>query len=220
MNTENLKKLAAEAALKHVETDSIVGVGTGSTVNYFIEALATIKNKIDGAVASSRGTTELLKTHGIRVYDLNNVYPLALYVDGADEINGHLQMIKGGGAALTQEKIVAAVAKQFICIADQSKKVDILGKFPVPIEVIPCARSHVGREITKLGGDPVYRQDTTTDNGNIIIDVWNLEILNPRELEQKINNIAGVVTNGIFAERPADVLLLGTNDGVEIYNHK
>lgn len=218
MDKEYLKKIAAEAAMDYVEPDSIVGVGTGSTVTHFITALGNNKNKIDGAVASSKVTAEQLKSCGIRVYDLNNVYPLALYVDGADEINDHLQMIKGGGAALTQEKIIAAAAKNFICIADQTKKVSILGKFPVPIEVIPQARSYVGRAIAELGGSPVYRQGVTTDNGNVILDVWNWEIINPRELEQQLNNITGVVTNGIFAQRPADILLLGTETGVKTFS--
>jgi ribose 5-phosphate isomerase A len=211
----NLKKIAAEAALEYIESDAIVGVGSGSTVDYFIEALAGIKNKIDGAVASSIATEQKLKAHGIHVYDLNSIYPLPIYIDGADEINEHLQMIKGGGGALTREKIIAQVAEKFICIADQSKKVDVLGKFPLPIEVIPMARSHVAREIVRTtGGKPVYREGFVTDNGNVILDVWGLKILQPKELEGTLNNITGVVTNGIFAMRPADMLLLGTEKGV------
>ena len=222
----NLKKIAAEAALEYIEQDAIVGVGSGSTVDYFIEALAGIKNKIDGAVASSIATEQKLKKHGIHVYDLNSVYPLPIYIDGADEINEHLQMIKGGGGCLTREKIIAQVAKKFICIADQTKKVDILGKFPLPIEVIPMARSHVAREIVGAtggsplhNGKPVYREGFITDNNNIILDVWGLKILQPTELERTLNNITGVVTNGIFAMRPADLLLLGTEQGVQIHPH-
>lgn len=208
---EKLKKIAAEAALEYIEPDAIVGVGSGSTVDYFIEALAGMKNKIDGAVASSITTERKLQERGIHVYDLNSVYPLPIYIDGADEINDHLQMIKGGKGCLTREKIIASAAEKFICIADQSKKVDLLGKFPVSIEVIPMARSYVARQIVALtDGRPVYREKFITDNNNVILDVWGLKILQPRELEYTLNNIAGVVTNGIFATRPADVLLLGT----------
>ncbi len=217
MSKDQQKQIAAEAAVKYIEPDSIVGVGTGSTVGYFIEALAKIKHKIDGAVASSIDTEKKLKAHGIQVYDLNSAGPIPVYIDGADEVNEHLQMIKGGGAALTREKIIAAASEKFICIADQSKKVPILGEFPLPVEVIPMARSYVAREIVKLGGSPVYREGVTTDNGNAILDVWHLKILEPQKLEQTLNNITGVVTNGLFAMRPADVLLLGTDDGVETY---
>ena len=212
---ENLKQKAAIAAIDHIKSDMIVGVGTGSTVNYFIEALGTIKARIDSAVSSSKESTKKLKALGISVYDLNSVNEVSIYVDGADEINHHLQMIKGGGGALTGEKIIAAVAKQFICIADESKYVKLLGKFPLPIEVIPMARGYVAREIVKLGGDPVYRDGYATDYGNIILDVHNLEILEPVDFENKLNLISGVVTNGIFAKRPADLLLLGTENGVK-----
>jgi ribose 5-phosphate isomerase A len=214
---ERQKQMAAEAAIQYIPQDSIIGVGTGSTVNYFINALAKIKRKIQGAVASSIDTENKLKSVGVPIYDLNNVDELPIYVDGADEINTELQMIKGGGAALTREKIVAAVSKKFICITDASKKVDILGAFPIPIEVISMARSYVGRELVKLGGYPVYRDGTQTDNGNIILDVWNLSVLQPTMLEQKLNNIAGIVTNGIFALRPADMLLLGTDEGIKVF---
>lgn len=211
----NLKQLAAEAAIKYLPKGSIIGVGTGSTINYFIDALASIKYSIAGAVASSKATTLKLQALNIPVLDLNSVSELEIYIDGADEINPNLQMIKGGGAALTGEKIVAAVAKKFICIADDSKKVVILGKFPLSIEVIPMARSYAAREIIKrIGGSPVYREGIITDNGNVILDVWNLEILEPIKTEQLINDIPGVVTNGLFAIRPADVLLLGTANGV------
>ncbi|HET8706517.1 MAG TPA: ribose-5-phosphate isomerase RpiA, partial [Pseudomonadales bacterium] len=191
------------------------GVGTGSTANFFIDALADIKHKIEGAVASSEATAQRLKKHGIPVFDLNSVSELPVYVDGADEADGYLALIKGGGGALTREKIVAAVADKFICIADQSKWVSVLGKFPLPVEVIPMARSYVAREIVKLGGDPVYREGFVTDNGNIILDVHNLVIAEPIKLEQQLNNIVGVVTNGLFAARGADVLLLGTAEGVK-----
>ncbi|MBN2689864.1 MAG: ribose-5-phosphate isomerase RpiA [Gammaproteobacteria bacterium] len=216
MQKNQLKQMAAEAAIEYVEAGSIVGVGSGSTIGFFIEVLGKIKNKIDGAVASSIVTEQKLKEVGIEVLDLNSVYPLSIYVDGADEINKHLQMIKGGGAALTREKICAAAAERFICIADSSKQVDILGEFPLPIEVIPMARSFVARELVKLGGKPVYREGVITDNGNVILDIWGLKILNPVELELKLNSIAGVVTNGIFAKRPADKLLLATENGVDI----
>ncbi len=219
MTQDELKQAVAKAAVDyvapHLEDSSVVGVGTGSTANYFIDYLAEYKNDFDGAVASSEATAERLKGHGIPVYDLNAVNELEFYVDGTDETNERLELIKGGGGALTREKIVAAVAKTFICIADDSKKVDILGDFPLPVEVIPMARSHVGREIVKLGGDPVYRDGFTTDNGNIIIDIHNLDISRPIVVEEKLNNIVGVVTNGLFARRPADLLLLGTSDGVK-----
>ncbi|EKD56334.1 MAG: Ribose 5-phosphate isomerase A [uncultured bacterium] len=214
MNHNQLKKIAAEAALKYIPENSVVGVGTGSTVNYFIDALLTIKHKIAGTVASSKVTAVKLKELGFTVIDPNSVDELSIYVDGADEVNNSLQMIKGGGAALTGEKIIAAIAKKFICIADISKKVQILGKFPLPVEVIPIARSYVARTMVKLGGFPVYREGVVTDYGNTILDIWNLEILEPAKLEQTINNIPGVVTNGLFAVKPADILLLGTEDGV------
>ena len=210
MNQNEMKQAAAEAAIAYVEDGSVVGVGTGSTADFFIAALGRIKHRIDGAVASSKGTAQKLKALGIAVYDLNGVKDLPVYVDGADEITQHLAMIKGGGGALTREKIVAAVARKFICIADQSKRVDVLGKFPLPVEVIPMARSYVAREIVKLGGQPAWRQGFTTDNGNLILDVHNLSITKPLELEAALNQIVGVVTNGLFARRGADVLLLGT----------
>jgi len=219
MNQDQLKQAVGQAAVDyiqpHLEDDSIIGVGTGSTANCFIDALAKIKHLFDGAVASSEATAERLKSHGIPVYDLNSVDSLEFYIDGADETNDKLQLIKGGGAALTREKIVAAVAKQFVCIADDSKWVNILGEFPLPVEVIPMARSHVARQIVALGGDPVYRQGVVTDNGNVILDVHNMQIINPVELEAQLNAIVGVVTNGLFAARPADVLLMGTADGVK-----
>lgn len=215
MTQDEMKKAAAWAALKYVEPDSIVGVGTGSTVNHFIDALATMKADIEGAVSSSEASTAKMKALGIPVFDLNSVDKLSIYVDGADEINDSMHMIKGGGAALTREKIVAAVADQFICIADSSKQVAILGEFPLPVEVIPMARSYVARELVKLGGDPVYREGVVTDNGNIILDVYNMKIMQPKELETKINAIVGVVTNGLFAHRGADVLLIGAEDGVK-----
>lgn len=199
----------AEAALSYIDDDIVVGVGTGSTVNFFIEKLAGIKNRIEGAVASSIASEELLKKHHIPVASLNSVNELAVYIDGADEVTKHLQMIKGGGGALTREKIIAAAAEKFICIVDDSKLVGVLGKFPLPVEVIPMAQSYVARELVKLGGQPVLRERFTTDNGNIILDVHNLTILKPAELEQILNNITGVVTNGLFAQRPADVLLVG-----------
>lgn len=214
MSQDALKKAAAEAALDYVQAGTIIGIGTGSTANHFIDALATVKHKIEGAVASSVASAERLKKHGIPVLSLNNVDDMALYVDGADEANRHLQLIKGGGGALTREKIVAAVAKKFVCIADESKLVDMLGSFPLPIEVIPMARSYVARQIVKMGGQPTLRDGFITDNGNIILDVRNLKIMEAAKLESELNNIPGVVTNGIFALRPADVLLLGTAQGV------
>jgi len=215
MPFNELKKIAAEAAIQYVTNDTIIGVGTGSTVHYFIEALVHLKSKIQGAVASSVATATKLKKHGIEVIDLNNVDTLTIYVDGTDEINSQLQMIKGGGGALTREKIIAAVAKKFICIADETKKVERLGEFPLPIEVIPMARSYVARELVKLGGAPKYRENYVTDNGNVMLDVWNLDITNAIALEKTLNNITGVVTNGLFALRPADILFLGTVDGVK-----
>ena len=210
-----MKKAAAKAALDYVEADTIIGIGTGSTANHFIDLLAGIKGRIEGTVASSVASAERLKKHGIPVFDLNAVGDLSLYVDGADESSHHLHLIKGGGGALTREKIVAAASKMFVCIADESKLVDVLGKFPLPVEVIPMARSYVARQIVKLGGQPVLREGFTTDNGNVILDVHNLKILNPVELEGKLNNIVGVVTNGLFAMRPADVLILGTPSGAK-----
>ncbi|GLS92299.1 ribose-5-phosphate isomerase A [Psychromonas marina] len=215
MTQDDKKKAAAYAALEYVEKDSIVGVGTGSTVNHFIDALATMKNEIEGAVSSSEASTQKLKEYGIEVFDLNSVSELSVYVDGADEINPYNHMIKGGGAALTREKIVSAVADKFICIVDDTKNVDILGDFPLPVEVIPMARSYVARELVKLGGDPVYREGVVTDNGNIILDVHNMKIAEPIKLETQINAIVGVVTNGLFASRAADVVLVGSADGVK-----
>ena len=214
MSTEDMKKRAAEAVLEYIEDNTVLGVGTGSTVGYFIDALARIKHRLDGVVSSSEATTRQLKACKIPVLDLNAAGPLPLYVDGADEVNHQLQMIKGGGGALTREKIIAAASELFICIADQTKRVDVLGTFPLPIEVIPMARSHVGRELLKRGGQPVLRENVVTDNGNLIIDVYNLRILEPAKLEAELNNIAGIVTVGLFALRPADVLLLGTEQGV------
>ncbi|WP_371373858.1 ribose-5-phosphate isomerase RpiA [Thalassotalea aquiviva] len=216
MTQDEMKKAAAIKALEFVEPDTIVGVGTGSTVNHFIDALATIKHTLVGAVSSSEASTQKLVEYGIEVFDLNSVDNLSVYVDGADEINNQMHMIKGGGAALTREKIVAAVADKFVCIADASKQVDVLGNFPLPVEVIPMARSYVAREIVKLGGDPVYREGVVTDNGNVILDVHNLHISDPVATETKLNAIVGVVTNGLFAERPADVLILGTENGAKI----
>ncbi|MCL4470790.1 MAG: ribose-5-phosphate isomerase RpiA [Sulfuricella sp.] len=214
MTQDELKQAVARAAIEHVPS-GIIGVGTGSTANHFIDELARIKGRIDGAVASSEATAQRLKSHGIPVLDLNAAGELEVYVDGADEITEHLHMIKGGGGALTREKIVAASSKKFVCIADGSKLVGMLGKFPLPVEVIPMAQSYVARELIKLGGQPVLRQGFTTDNGNIILDVHNLQIMNPVELETRINQITGVVTNGLFARRPADILLLGTDEGVK-----
>lgn len=219
MTQDELKQAVAAAAFDHIQKyltdDAVIGVGTGSTANLFIEELAKVKQKINATVASSEETARRLKAHGIPVYDLNSVNEVTVYIDGADETNEYLQLIKGGGAALTREKIIAAVAREFVCIADESKWVDVLGKFPLPVEVIPMARSHVGRQIVKLGGDPVYREGVVTDNGNIIIDVYNMSIVDPRKLEADLNQVVGVVTNGLFAHRPADLLLLGRNSGVE-----
>lgn len=216
MTQDELKQAVAKAAIAHVPEDCVVGVGTGSTANYFIAELGKIRQRLQGAVASSEATAKRLKDLGIRVLDLNGVDELPVYVDGADEVTRHLAMVKGGGGALTREKIVAAVAKKFVCIADQSKRVDVLGKFPLPVEVIPLARSYVARELTKLGGRPEWRQNFVTDNGNVILDVRGLSILNPVELEGTLNQIVGVVANGLFARRGADVLLLGSERGVEI----
>jgi ribose 5-phosphate isomerase A len=214
MNADEKKKAAAAAALDFVEADMVVGVGTGSTANHFIELLAKVKGKIDGAVASSKATEARLKQAGIAVLDPNAAGELPLYVDGADEATEHRHLIKGGGGALTREKIVAATAERFVCIVDDSKLVGRLGKFPLPIEVVPMARSYVARQVVLLGGQPAWRQGFTTDNGNVILDVHNLEILDPVELESKLDHIAGVVTNGLFARRPADILLVATDSGV------
>lgn len=215
MTQDELKAMVGKAAIDYVIEDTIVGVGTGSTVNYFIDELATIKDRIKGAVSSSEASTKRLQEHGIEVFDLNSVSEIPVYVDGADESNNLLALIKGGGGALTREKIIAAVAGKFICIADESKLVRRLGEFPLPVEVVPMARSYVAREIVKLGGDPVYRQGFTTDNGNVILDIHGLEINEPMKLERLLNGIVGVVTNGLFAERSADVLLLAKGDKVE-----
>ncbi len=216
MTQDEMKKMVAHAALEYVEAGAIIGVGTGSTANHFIDALAGIKHRIDGTVASSEATAERLKGHGIAVFELNEVSDIPVYVDGADESNKYLHLIKGGGGALTREKIIAAASDKFVCVADGSKMVDILGAFPLPVEVIPMARSYVAREIVKMGGQPVWREDFITDNGNQILDVQNLSIMEPVKLEEKLNNIVGVVTNGLFAIRPADVLLLGTEEGVKV----
>ena len=217
MDQLEMKKIAAQAALQFVKPEMIVGVGSGSTVNCFIEALGSMKDEIKGAVAASKNSEELLKKHGIEVFSANDVTSLDIYVDGADEINPQKMMIKGGGAALTREKIVAALAKNFICIVDSSKQVDVLGStFPLPVEVIPMARSQVARKLVALGGAPEYREGVVTDNGNIILDVHNFAIMNPVEMEKELNNIAGVVTNGVFALRPADTVIVGTPDGAKI----
>ncbi|MDO6500731.1 ribose-5-phosphate isomerase RpiA [Photobacterium sanguinicancri] len=215
MTQDEMKKAAGWAALDYVKKGSIVGVGTGSTVNHFIDALESRKEEIKGAVSSSVASTERLEKIGIPVFDANEVSSLDVYVDGADEINGDFDMIKGGGAALTREKIVAAIAKKFICIVDDTKQVDVLGQFPLPVEVIPMARSFIGRELVKLGGDPVYREGCVTDNGNIILDVHNMKITDAKDLEKKINALPGVVTVGLFAERGADALLVGSPEGVK-----
>lgn len=219
MSQDELKQAVARAAINYIEpkleANSIIGVGTGSTANYFIQYLAGIKGKFDGTVASSEKSADRLKALGIPVYELNSVDRICVYVDGADETNANLELIKGGGAALTREKIVAACSDEFVCIADGSKWVETLGKFPLPVEVIPMARSHVARELVKLGGDPVYREGVVTDNGNYILDVYNMQIDNAKQLETQINQIVGVVTNGLFALQAADVLLLGYADGVK-----
>ena len=212
MTQDEMKRQAAEAALAYVQ-GGVIGVGTGSTVNHFIDFLGRIKGRIDGAVSSSEASTQRLQAQGIPVFDLNSVGGLSLYVDGADESNHRLELIKGGGGALTREKIVAAASEQFVCIADESKLVAVLGRFPLPVEVIPMARSYVARELAKLGGNPVWRENVVTDNGNVILDVEGMAIQQPKELEQAINNIAGVVTVGLFALRGADVLILGSAQG-------
>lgn len=216
MTQDEMKKNAAWAALEYIPRHTVVGVGTGSTVNHFIDALASIKNEIKGAVSSSEQSTTKLKALGIPVLDLNDIDSFSVYVDGADEINAAKHMIKGGGAALTREKIVAAVAEKFICIVDASKQVEVLGKFPLPVEVIPMASSYVARELSKLGGRPVLRQGVVTDNGNVILDVHDLHITEPTQLEQQINAIVGVVTNGIFACRAADMVLVGSAEGTQV----
>ena len=216
MNADEMKKQAAEAALRYLPEGGVIGVGTGSTVNHFIDAFASVKGRFDGAVSSSEASTERMKRLGIPVMDLNAAGELEVYVDGADESNAQLQLIKGGGGALTREKIVAAASKRFVCIADESKLVPVLGKFPLPVEVIPMARSYVARELVALGGTPVWRENFVTDNGNLILDVHHLEIMEPMKLESQINQIAGVVTVGIFAHRPADVLILGTPEGPRV----
>ena len=224
MTQDELKQAVAKAAVDYIhpmlEEDTIIGVGTGSTANLFIDELAKHKGLFDGTVASSEASAERLKSHGIPVYDLNSVDNIRVYVDGADESNDHLHLIKGGGAALTREKIVAACSEEFVCIADESKLVKVLGDFPLPVEIIPMARGHVARELVKLGGDPVYREGVVTDNGNHILDVYNLEILDAIALEKNIDGIVGVVTNGLFAKRPANVLLLGTQSGVKTIKAK
>lgn len=216
MTQDEMKKEAGWAALEYVEKDSIVGVGTGSTVNHFIDALGSIKDDIKGAVSSSEVSTDKLKALGIEIFDCNDVAFLDIYVDGADEINPAREMIKGGGAALTREKIVAAISDKFICIVDGTKAVDILGEFPLPVEVIPMARSYVARELVKLGGDPVYRNGVVTDNGNVILDVHGLSITSPKQFEDNVNAITGVVTVGLFAHRGADVVITGTPQGAKI----
>jgi len=220
VNQDQLKERVAREALKHVVEDAIVGVGSGSTVFKFIDALASMKNRIEGAVAASQASAERLKKHGIRVVDLNSVNELPVYIDGADEVTEHLYMVKGGGGALTREKIVAAVAAKFVCICDASKLVPVLGRFPLPLEVIPMARSYIGREVVKRGGSPELRPNFTTDNGNLIIDCHGLTILNPPQLESDLNNLAGLVTSGIFARRPADLLLLAGEEGVRTLSRK
>jgi ribose 5-phosphate isomerase A len=213
MNQDALKELVAREALKYVEEDKVVGVGSGSTVFRFIDLLAAMKGRIEGAVAASEASAERLKKHGIRVVDLNSVTELPVYIDGADEVTANLHMIKGGGGALTREKIVAAVARKFVCIVDASKRVAVLGKFPLPVEVIPMARSHVGRELLRMGGHPELRQNFKTDNGNLVLDCHGLTLLDPAKTEAELNNVAGVVSNGIFARRPADVLLVAEPSG-------
>jgi len=215
MTQDEMKKAVAKAALEHVVPDTIIGIGTGSTANHFIDFLAEIKHKVAGTVASSVASAERLKKHGIPVLDLNEVSEISVYVDGADETNRRMHLVKGGGGALTREKIVAAASKKFVCIVDETKVVDVLGKFPLPVEVIPMARSYVARELVRLGGSPVYRDGFVTDNGNVILDVHGLQIQEPTELEARLNNIVGVVTNGLFALRPADVVLIGTPNGVK-----
>ncbi len=220
MTQDDLKQAVAREAIRYVVDGAVIGVGSGSTAHFFIDELAKMKNRIAGAVASSEKTAERLKRHGIRLLDLNGVDELPVYIDGADEITEHLAMIKGGGGALTREKVVAAVAKKFVCIADESKLVPVLGKFPLPVEVTPMARAYVARQMVRLGGQPKLREGFVTDNGNIVLDVWGLSILNPVELETAINNVTGVVTNGLFARRGADVLLLGNQSGVKTMTRK
>lgn len=220
LNAEAKKQAVAIAALDYIEEGSIIGIGTGSTANYFIDALAAKKHLIEGTVASSEASAQRLKSHGIAVFDLNSVHEISVYIDGADEIDSGLNLIKGGGGALTREKIVASVADKFVCIADDSKLVKVLGKFPLPVEVIPMARSAVARALVKLGGDPVHRKDFITDNGNIILDTYNLNITQPFEFESTLNNIVGVVCNGIFAQQAAHVALLGSDNGVKVMTRK
>ena len=220
MTQDEMKRKAAEAAMEYVVEDEIIGVGTGSTVNHFIDCLAEIKGKIKGAVSSSEASTVLLKEHGIQVFDLNSVGTIPVYVDGADESNHNLSLIKGGGGALTREKIIAGASTKFICIADESKLVDVMGKFPLPVEVIPMARSYIARELVKLGGRPVWRENFTTDNGNVILDVHDMDIMEPIKMENEINSWAGVVTCGLFANRGADVLILGTPSGAKTVKPK
>jgi len=215
MTQDEMKRKAAEAALEYVITDEIVGVGTGSTVNHFIDVLADIKHKIEGAVSSSVASTERMEGYGIKVYDLNEVNGIEVYIDGADESDHYLNLIKGGGGALTREKIIAGASKKFVCIADESKLVDVMGEFPLPVEVIPMARSFIARELVKLGGRPVYRNGFVTDNGNDILDVHDLKIMEAVKLENELNKLPGIVTVGIFANRPADVLILGTPKGAK-----
>jgi ribose 5-phosphate isomerase A len=216
MNQDELKRQAAEKALEFLPDSGILGIGTGSTVNYFIDLLAPIKGRYDGAVSSSEASSKRLQAIGMQVLDLNSAGELEVYVDGADESNHQLHLIKGGGGALTREKIIAAASKKFVCIADASKLVSVMGEFPLPVEVIPMARSYVARELVKLGGTPQWREDFITDNGNLILDVHHMEIMEPMKLEAEINNIVGVVTVGLFAQRPADVLILGNEDGAKV----
>jgi len=215
MTQDEMKRKAAEAALEYVISDEIVGVGTGSTVNHFIDVLAGQKHRIKGAVSSSEASTERMKAHGIEVFDLNQVSDIEVYIDGADESDHYLNLIKGGGGALTREKIIAGASRKFVCIADETKLVDVLGTFPLPVEVIPMARSFIARELVKLGGRPVWREGFVTDNGNDILDVHDLEIMEPVKMENELNKLPGIVTVGIFANRPADVLILGTPDGAK-----
>ncbi len=214
MTQDEMKKAVAAAAIEYVVPNTIIGVGTGSTANFFIDALAEIKHTIEGTVASSEASADRLRGHGIPVLDLNSVSNISVYIDGADETNDYAHLVKGGGGALTREKIVAAASDKFVCIVDDTKIVGYLGKFPLPVEVIPMARSYVARELVKLGGQPVYREGFTTDNGNVILDIHGLEIMEPTKLEEQLNNITGVVTNGLFALRPADVVLVGSQNGV------
>ncbi len=214
MTQDEMKQAVARAALEHVVPNTIIGIGTGSTANFFIDALAEMKDQIKGTVASSEASAERLRGHGIEVLDLNSVDEMSVYIDGADETNSQAHLVKGGGGALTREKIVAAVAKKFVCIVDETKVVDVLGAFPLPVEVIPMARSYVARELVKLGGEPVYREGFVTDNGNVILDVHGMQIADPVAFEQTLNNITGVVTNGLFAMRPANVVLVGSESGV------